>query len=248
MNKKNYCQQISFIKQICCFIIGLFVLQLISIIVTSIFSTILVSNGLSNEEIQARFLGREGMIINAIVYLITFLIFVFTLNRDIKVIFNSSFNKAKNYFAGIICLLVMIALTKFYSSIISPYLSSFENSNQTAIVAYTEAFPLLAFITFVIFGPICEEFTYRLGLYSLIRRKGKYLAIILSSLIFAFIHFDFTTIMSGDISLFINELLIIPSYIISGICLAFIYEKYGLAASLTTHILNNFIAILEIMF
>lgn len=242
-NKKNH-YDLSFYKQLACFVIGLLVLQLISLMVTTVFSTVLIGQGISKEEIELRFLGKDGMIIFAIVYCLIFLIFIFVLIKDYKGIFNSSFKNYKNYFAGAIGLLVMLALTKFYSSIVSPYLFNLENSNQEAVVLYTKSMPWLAFIIFVFIGPICEEFTYRLGLYSFIRRKGKVLAIVLSSIIFAFIHFNFKSLLSGNLSLLINEILIIPSYIISGICLAFVYEKFSLAGSLTMHILNNFIAII----
>ncbi|MGM9873653.1 MAG: lysostaphin resistance A-like protein [Bacilli bacterium] len=243
--KKSNVYYLSFIKQISCFVIGLVGLQLISVIVTSIVTFILLKQGHTAEEIEILFVGKEGMIVTTITYIVTLLAFVLTLLKDFKNIFSSSFKKISSYMAGIICLLIMIAITRFYSSIVSPFISKSSNSNQQAIVTYTRSMPLLAVIVFVFIGPICEELTYRLGLYSFIRRKGKLLAIILSSLVFAFIHFDFNALISGNIQNLVDELLIIPSYVLSGVCLSIVYEKYGLAASLTAHILNNLIAIIE---
>lgn len=45
------------------------------------------------------------------------------------------------------------------------------NDNQAAIEIMTRVVPVPMFIMTVIFAPICEEVTYRLGLFNVLRRK-----------------------------------------------------------------------------
>jgi membrane protease YdiL (CAAX protease family) len=116
-----------------------------------------------------------------------------------------------------------------------------DNNNQTLITNLVLETPVLSFITFVFLGPIVEEFTYRLGLFSVIHERNKILSYIVTVLVFGFIHFDFT---SADL---FNELLNMPFYLTAGLMFCFIFVKENFAVVTYAHITNNLISILSIL-
>jgi len=119
------------------------------------------------------------------------------------------------------------------------------NANETAIVSMMTTYPVWSLIAFVIAGPVCEEITYRLGMFSLLRRLNRYVAYLLVIILFGLIHFSFETIGTPNVW---NELLNLPYYMIAGGLLCFIYEKEGLATSIYAHITNNLISFLSSLF
>jgi membrane protease YdiL (CAAX protease family) len=116
-----------------------------------------------------------------------------------------------------------------------------DNNNQTLITNLVLETPVLSFITFVFLGPIVEEFTYRLGLFSVIHERNKILSYLVTVLVFGFIHFDFT---SADL---FNELLNMPFYLTAGLMFCFIFVKENFAVVTYAHITNNLISILSIL-
>ena len=117
-----------------------------------------------------------------------------------------------------------------------------DNANETAINSYITAYPLLAILIIGIVGPLCEEITYRVGLYSFFRRINKYLTYAITILVFALIHFDFTAFGAGG-SVLINELLNLPFYLAAAFVFTFLYEKVGFAGSFFAHITNNLFSV-----
>lgn len=111
-----------------------------------------------------------------------------------------------------------------------------DNANESAVVAMMKSYPLMSFIAFVIFGPVCEELTYRLGLFSGIRRFSKIAAYAVVILLFGLIHFDFQT------TNWTNELLNLPYYMSAGAILCFVYDKEDLATSMYAHVTNNLVS------
>ena len=128
----------------------------------------------------------------------------------------------------------------FAAAIISAFVSIFykqeNNNNQAIAVLIAQNYPIIGFIVMAVLGPICEELTYRVGLYSFLRRINKYLALAISAVIFALIHFDF---QAENI---INELWALPTYLVSGVVLGLAYEHRGPACSMTAHLAYNLFA------
>ena len=112
------------------------------------------------------------------------------------------------------------------------------NNNESSIDSITTIFPLLSLLVFGLIGPICEELTYRVGFFGFFRKINPILGYIFTAILFGFIHFDF---QSNDL---INELINIPSYIIAGLMLCYIYDYKGIGTSIIAHSLNNVIGIL----
>ena len=111
------------------------------------------------------------------------------------------------------------------------------SENESVLREIIKAFPALSVFVFGIVGPFCEELTYRVGLFGCFK-KYKWLAYLTSIIVFALMHFGFT---SPNI---IDELVNLPIYLFSGAAFAFAYDKFGLAGSLSAHVTNNLYAII----
>ena len=113
------------------------------------------------------------------------------------------------------------------------------NENELQSRAIIDTYPILSILVLGIIGPICEELTYRLGMFSLIGRINRVLAYIITSLVFALMHMNFSS--NANI---VVELLNLPSYIFAGVAFCFAYDKFSLPCSLTAHTLNNLFAVI----
>lgn len=164
--------------------------------------------------------------------------------------FLHAFTSWKPYVAGLICGIALIAISMGYSALVQVIHPVGDNANQTAVVEVTKALPFLTIFVLSFVGPFCEELTYRVGLYSFLNRWSKIAAFIISTVVFALIHFDWNALLeisNGNTEAIIVELLNLPSYIIAGVGLAFLYDKFGFAASLVAHVFNNLISCILIL-
>ena len=180
-----------------------------------------------------------AMIVNAAAYLALLIAIVLIANFDIlKVI--TSFKNWQSYVAGLVCLAAIFLFNYLYSLVLSilPIQTS-DNANEASLQSLSDLFPVTSILIFAIIGPICEEFTYRVGLFSFFRRINKWLGYLVTILIFAFIHFNFST----NPTTLLNEVLNLPFYMFAAFAFSFTYEKFGLAGSLTAHIANNVISL-----
>ncbi|MBQ0009374.1 MAG: CPBP family intramembrane metalloprotease, partial [Firmicutes bacterium] len=143
------------------------------------------------------------------------------------------------YIAGVVCFVAILFLGNIYSMILNVAgVKIVNNDNQQAINVTSQNFTLTSMVIFGILGPICEEITYRVGLFSFLKRISKWLAYPVVVLVFALIHFNFSA------SSLTNELLNLPYYLLAGFALTFTYDKFGFAGSTIAHVLNNVISLL----
>ena len=191
----------------------------------------------SGEEILRR--SSMSMLVNGVAYLgLIFAIFLIS-RYDIKKLFKS-FKQYQSYIAGAVCLLSMFAFNILYSSLLGLIkIPSGDNQNEASLQSLQDIYPLTCLLIFGIVGPICEEMTYRVGLFSLLRRKNKAVAYVVTILVFALIHFNFST----DKWTLINELLNLPYYMFAAAAFSFTYDKFGFAGSVSAHISNNLISL-----
>ena len=226
-------QKLSIKKQIWFFILGLVIINAISSIYVLICN--FISPGFLNTDLFS-LIGNCG------IYTLIFFIFLLIANKDLKLLFKK-FTKGRTYLFGIGYGLLIIIFSLIYSMITQLiYNGAGDNTNQSAIVQLTSAYPISSIIVLGIIGPICEEFTYRVGLFGLIRRKTKVLAYVIVGIIFGLIHFNF-----GPGIDMINELLQLPEYIITGLLLCYIYDKEGVETSIVAHCLNNLTSLIIIV-
>ena len=160
----------------------------------------------------------------------------------------NSFNKWWAYLIGVGGIVALTSFSIIYGNIVNWLYPTTSNANQQAVNSVVSAFPLTSILVLGILGPIVEEFTYRVGLFNFLLRTKKWIAYLVTILVFALIHFDFTAILTGvtesDWSHLINEVLNLPSYAFAGAALCVLYEKCGLSASLIAHVGNNLYSII----
>lgn len=180
-----------------------------------------------------------AMFVNSAAYLGLLIALVIIINFDIVKLFKS-FKHYQSYIAGLVCLVSIFAFTYVYSVFLNLLqLSTSDNANESSIQDINSAYKFTSIVVFGIIGPICEELTYRVGLFSLLRRKSRVMAYLLTIVIFAFIHFNFDL----NPTVLLNEILNLPFYMFAAFAFSFTYEKFGLAGSLTAHIANNVISL-----
>ena len=227
-NFKNI-QMMSWPKQAGLFAMGLGGFELLGILISLIFS----ATGLAKLET-----ALVNMLLNTIAYTVLFVCLLLIANKDLIKI-GKSFKSWMPYVAGACCFGFIIVTGIIYSYILNAAgVKIINNDNQQSIDVTTRNFTLTSMIIFGIVGPICEELTYRVGLFSFLKRISKWLAYPAAILVFALIHFNFTA------TSLTNELFNLPYYILAGFALTFTYDKFGFAGSTVAHILNNIISLI----
>ena len=188
--------------------------------------------------------------INYTVYIVTFTAMILVIWNDYHPLFKS-FKSWKPYVFGIAGYILLLILEMGWGVVSQLFywllqVESSSNANETGVQAVVQSYPFMSLIVFGIIGPIVEELTYRVGLFSFTRRVNIVLAYIVTILVFALIHFDHDAVFKyfGDRSYenyckLIIELLNLPSYIMAGTIFTILYHKWGFAASLTAHVTNN---------
>lgn len=186
---------------------------------------------------------------------LNFILYSFLFGLMILVIFNDittvvkDFKIGKTWGNGIgygAALIIISYLVNVIISIISTLAGTnvTTNNNEATIESIASIYPIASIVIFGVIGPICEEITYRLGLFSLLKRLNKVVAYVFTALIFGAIHFDWTCLGSGNAPLIINEFLNLPSYIVAGVILCYTYDRLGISGSIIAHCTNNLYAML----
>ena len=158
--------------------------------------------------------------------------------------FLSKYKRGLDYIYGVFYAMTIVFASMMLSSLINIFYTPVDNNNQSAALEVVQNYPIIAFFIISLLGPICEEMTYRVGLFSFFRRINKYVAFIITIIVFALIHFDFDAIGTSNI---VNELWALPSYIVSGFILTLAYEHRGPVCSMTAHILYNTFAFIMML-
>ena len=222
-------------KQLIIFLTGWLGFQIIATLVQVLLvDSFSIARDLSPEMIIQEALVR--MLINTLSYVILLIILLFITYTDITKLLKS-FTQWQSLLAGVVCLLAIYAFNFVYGNLIRLIpVPVTDNTNETAIVSLQSLYPGLSLVLFGFVAPVCEELTYRTGLFSLLKRKSRALAYVVTILVFALIHSNFT------VTNFFNELLNLPYYAFAAFAFSFTYERYGFAGSVTAHILNNVIS------
>ena len=224
-------------KHLVLFGIGWIGLQTFAAIIQLIY--LLAYGPFESIEAQMEFLNLPdiGMPINSISYVLVFVALCLVLWKEITKLFKS-FKNWKPYVAAAACFGAMMLFNFIYPLILKTAGVEFgNNQNESGLQEITQNYKFLSLLIFALIGPICEEITYRVGLFSFFKRINKWLAYGATILVFTLIHFGFG---ADDL---INELINIPFYLIAAFGFTFIYDNFGFAASLTAHITNNFISL-----
>ena len=222
-------------KQILLFVIGFIGLDIAGTILSFVFMPF------ANDE------GLYLMLVNGLRYLLVAIGMGCLMIGNYKS-FKKGFVRWWPYLVGIGGVIALYIFSVSYSTIINALYPTTTNANQSAVNSVVGSFPLLSLLVLGILGPVVEEMTYRVGLFSFLMRTKRWIAYAVTIIVFAFIHFDFTSILTGLQSgvwdSLINELLNLPEYMMAGAVLCVLYDTCGLSASIIAHVGNNLFSIL----
>ena len=153
------------------------------------------------------------------------------------------FKISKNIKDGITLGIILIVVTILYGLITELFLpETAPNENESTIRSLVSASPVVMGIVIILIGPIYEEVVYRFGLFKTISQVNKPLAYIATAIIFGSIHFTF----KSDPNEMLTELVQLPSYIMSGLILAYAYDRNkSLSTSIIAHVFNNTFAFIS---
>ena len=222
-----------FVKKMGLFLVGFLGLSIISTIVQLAFGELIVSA-----------MGDQASaFLNFIVYFIGAIILCLIVWKNELINIFKGFKVPQNIKDGIAIGVIILAVTMSYNLLLSLIMPSFgSNDNEASVDNMILINPVLSFITVVLLAPLVEEITYRYGLFAGIRKYSRVLSYIVTSLVFALIHFDFNF---TDQAVLINELLNLPTYIFAAVMLCYAYDKNSaLATSMTAHLINNLTAVI----
>lgn len=229
MDQKN----VDLLKRIGIFLMGFLGINLLALIFPSnlIYNLLIKIGGETFAETQIK------GVLNFTIYFLLTIILLLILWKDEIVRILKEFKLPQAIKDGITIGIIIMAGTILYNLVIKaifPDLTS--NVNEEEVDNFIINSPFLSFFTVGIFAPICEELTYRYGLFGSLKKANKILAYIGTTIIFALIHFNFST----DQKVLLNELLNLPSYLFAAAMLCYAYDRNeNLSCSIVAHATNN---------
>lgn len=195
-------------------------------LITTIVSVILIN---MNE------IDRNGAKI-LIGYSILFVLLVLVVGRSFK----KYLPKLKSwtpYIVGLAFGIAIILFDELYMRFVNLFYNTGIGANESGIRTIIVRYPVASIFIFGLIGPMCEELTYRVGVFNLIKRWKRVAAYIITGVLFGFIHMDF----SGNIA---TEFIVLPTYIAPGILLSLAYDMFDLPCSYVAHITNNLFVVI----
>ncbi len=184
---------------------------------------------------------------NMIIY-VSIAIPLVILNKDYLIKDYKRINDTDKFAKFLIVAAILMFVTNLVSSVLQNLIVSGTSVNEQNIQEiYQDKFAyVIMFPQVVLLAPLVEELIFRKSFYNLF--KNKYLFLIISTLIFGFMHVTstYTTLIktySIEKSLYLTFGYAIP-YLASGLFFGLIYLKSNrnIYTSITCHLLNNFLA------
>lgn len=245
--------QVSIYKQIAFFLTGFLGFQVLGILLSLLFQSIGIAalNLHTVEEIK-EFSQRIDIRfwINIAAYLsIAVALALILWKRGWKEIFHS-FKKGKSYMWAGIGFGIILTANFIYNLIVNiifmatGFKAPEVNANEAALRSMLDVNLPVFFLIIGFIGPFVEEMAYRVGLFSFLSRTKRWIAYVVSGLVFGLIHYSWDF---SSAEVIITELVNIPTYIGAGLVMAFVYEKGGFAGSYLTHVSNNVFSIIGML-
>lgn len=156
-----------------------------------------------------------------------------TIKNDIKKYFN---NFSKNFELSFKYWLIGFIVMVVSNLIITFVLDKTIAGNEEVIRDYLDIAPLLMIFSTVIYAPICEELSFRKSIKDAI--SNKYIYILVSGLIFGFLHI--INFINGP-----SDLIYLIPYSALGIAFAALYYKTdNIFSTITVHAMHNLLSVL----
>lgn len=177
-----------------------------------------------------------------VTYALVFGIMLCIIWKDWKIIIRRA-RSVRSIVAGAIGCLAITAFIVAYIAILTVTKSGFDyNVNQTILGNVIRNYPAMGFFILVIFSTTAEDFGYRLGLFTFLRKRNRWLAYLVCAAIYAIIHFQF---LNANL---VNEAMNIPLYFVPAIMLSILYEYEGFSASVYASVLAKIIIFVYVFF
>lgn len=260
MEKENFIKDSKMaIKGVINGIIGSFVYEIIlALLVLIVVTNVVNSTNTIVDQDQLNVLVGEvynkyplDIMVSCVSSIVVLGVFVYVLGfNKIKEIFKKAFNK-KTLKWGLAIGVSLISVSIIYNSIIIELfnLETVGNENQNNVINLIGSSSILGFLSVVVLAPIVEELTFRYCMFGGLYTKNKKVAYIVSASIFMFMHAIASLLGAKGLNLaFLQELLYLPPYLISGLLLCYAYDKTdNLGSSIIAHALNNLVSFLSIV-
>ena len=215
--------------------IPLFLVGLVGLNVLAIITSLLVSMSIKDDD------ALRYVLINSLNYGILFIVDMLLITNYFPELINP-FRKGRTYIAGLIGFAVLLGGSMLISFLMELAVPSAETGgNQSVAIEMVLRNPIACIIVLGFIGPLVEELTYRVGLFTLCKRASTILAYIVTTFVFALIHIDF---FSDN---FLNELVALPDYLFAGLMFCILYDKEGFGASYLAHVGNNLVSVILIL-
>ena len=221
-------------KRIALAVTGIIGLTVISILVQLFISA--VNPGF--KEIED---STKNGILNFIIYSVLFVALVSIVNVDFR-LFKPDFKNYKAYLFGLAFGAGVIITPIIYNIFVNLFRETTTSANEASLRSFIPTFPSASLFILGIIGPLCEELTYRVGLFNIVK-KYKWVGYLLGTFVFAFMHFNFNA--TGEAM--VNELINLPIYAFSGFAFCLAYDKFGFACSFTAHSINNLYSVAMVL-
>ena len=210
----------------------------ISLVITYIFKLV----GINYSDFNYIDYACLNTFIELIMFVVVLLFYKKYLKKDL-VLFK--LNK-KDYIKKIISYFLIFLIVKYgvalFSSLLLVMLGSdlVTSENQESVVTLAKTLPFMMMISTSLLAPFVEEGIFRLGIRKVI--NNKYLFILVSGLIFGFMH-----IFPTELPLYV-ALIESLNYVTMGLLLAYIYnETDNIYVVVIIHALNNLLSMLMIL-
>lgn len=182
---------------------------------------------------------------NAIYYYLIFAVTILIFHRYLRQTSDRFFkNFTRTLSTAVLGLVVFYGGNELMFRISRLFWQNPTNLNDVSIAAQISAAPRMTTLIVVFLAPFVEEVLFRGLVFGCLREKGRLLAYVVSSLLFAFLHV-WQFILSGWS---VTYLLLMLQYLIPGLVFAWAYEHSGnLWGSALLHIVTNALALWVMM-
>lgn len=224
-------------------IIKIIILLFIFFFIGKFFANLFISFGFKYQDFDFKDQGYFEALIEIILSIIVYLFYRKTFNNDYNKYLNNHQGNKKLFLK----LFAIFLLIKIISGVVTGLLmiifgyTNTVSENQNIINLISDSSPFMMLISASIFAPIVEEGIFRLGLKKVF--KNKYVFIVVSGLLFGFMH-----IFPTDLNL-TEALIQSVSYVTMGVTLAYMYsENDNIWLNIGIHSLNNFLSMIALIF
>lgn len=231
---------------------------LVSVVVSIVLTAVITSSNpnVGEEVLEGIFNDKYdtlhlNMVITCVSSLIALLVFIFLIKKEEMVSLLKNLFKSKTLKYGVITALCLIGFSIVYNVCITSLfnLDSAGNANQESVTSLIKDSPILGFVAVVLLAPIVEELTYRYCLFGELSKKKKWVAYLVSGVLFMAMHAISSFSKAGGFNkAFLLELIYLPPYLFSGLALCYAYDKSGyLGSSVFAHSFNNLLSFLMVL-